>query len=107
MCGKRSHISHVSHKVVVELFLIRKGSPKVTMGHISNMKDNGRTAGLSIGYKLGRRHNFCSRGPILNPRPVLDFSAQNTRGMFLVVCVKPQNELVWLALASFLLIIFI
>ena len=38
------------------------------------------TAGLSVSYKLGVRWYFCWRGPILNPRPVLDSSAQTTRG---------------------------
>ena len=27
------------------------------------------TAGLAKDDKLGVRHNFCCRGPILNPRP--------------------------------------
>ena len=38
------------------------------------------TAGLALDYKLGVRWHFCLRGPILNPRPVLDSSAQTTRG---------------------------
>ena len=35
---------------------------------------------------------FC-RGPILKPRPVLDFSAQTTRGKVLDFFAKPQNGL--------------
>ena len=38
------------------------------------------TAGLSVSYKLGVRWHFCLQGPILNPRSVLDSSAQTTRG---------------------------
>ena len=41
------------------------------------------TAGLPGSYKLGVlyvRWHFCWRGPILNPGPVLDSSAQTTRG---------------------------
>ena len=38
-----------------------------------------RTAGLPISLTWGLRHNFCCRGPILSPRPVLESSAQTTR----------------------------
>ena len=41
------------------------------------------TAGLPVSYKFGPRWHFCCQGPILNPRPVLDSSAQTTRGMLL------------------------
>ena len=43
------------------------------------------TAGLPISYTVGRRHNFCCRGPILIPRPDSETSAQTTRvnGYFL------------------------
>ena len=37
------------------------------------------TAGLLIGYTVGRRHNFCCRGLILIPRPDSETSAQITR----------------------------
>ena len=40
-------------------------------------------AGLPVGYTLGVRCHLCWQGPILNPRPVLDSSAQTTRGMLL------------------------
>ena len=36
------------------------------------------TAGLPISYTWGLRHNFCCRGPILIPRPVLESPAQTT-----------------------------
>ena len=38
-------------------------------------------------------HNFCCRGTISNPRPLLDFSTKTTRGMLLVF-VKPQKMLI-------------
>ena len=38
------------------------------------------TAGLHVSCKLGPRWHVCRRGPILNPRPVLDSLAQTTRG---------------------------
>ena len=41
------------------------------------------TAGLLIICTVGRRHNFCCRGPILIPRPVLESPAQTTRVMLL------------------------
>ena len=34
-------------------------------------------------------HNFCYRGPILIPRPVLEFPAQTTRVMLLDFFVNP------------------
>ena len=46
------------------------------------------TAGLPVSYKLIVRWHFCWRGPILNPRPVLDSSAQTTRGNQLGFCCK-------------------
>ena len=36
------------------------------------------TAGLSVSLTWGPRHNFCRRGPILIPRPVLESPAQTT-----------------------------
>ena len=41
-------------------------------------------------------------GPILNPRPVWDFSAKATRGMLLDFFVKSQNGLVWPVFALFI-----
>ena len=43
----------------------------------------------------GPHHNFCCRGPISTPRPVLDSSAQTTQGNVLGFFVKPKNGLVW------------
>ena len=37
------------------------------------------TAGLAKDDKLGVRHNFCCRGPILNPRPDMK-TRQKTEG---------------------------
>ena len=39
---------------------------------------------LQVGTSLGRRRNYI--GPMSNPRPVLDSSAQTTRGKELVFC---------------------
>ena len=52
------------------------------------------TAGLPVSYKLGVRWHFCWRGTILNLGPVLDSSAQTTRGDQLDFVVKPKNSLV-------------
>ena len=54
------------------------------------------TAGLPISQTLWLCHNFCSRGPISNLRPVLDSSAKTKRGVVFGFFVKPQNMLVWL-----------
>ena len=45
------------------------------------------------------RHNCCCRGPISNPRLVLDSSSKITRGMIIGFFVKPQNMPVWLGAA--------
>ena len=52
---------------------------------------NTRTAGLPVSLTWGLRHNFCCRGPILIPRPVLEFPAQTTRGNVLDFFVKPKD----------------
>ena len=49
------------------------------------------TAGLPISCTLGHCHNFCCRGPILIPRPVLKSPAQTTCGNVLDFFVKPKN----------------
>ena len=46
------------------------------------------TAGLPISCTVGRRHNFCCRGPILIPRPDSETSAQTTRVNVLDFFVK-------------------
>ena len=51
----------------------------------------GSTAGLPISYTVGRRQNFCCRGPILIPRPDSETSAQTTRSFVLHFFVKPKN----------------
>ena len=53
-----------------------------------------RTTGLPTRCTMGLRWHFCRRGPISNPRPVLDFPAQTTRGKVLDFFVKSENELV-------------
>ena len=52
------------------------------------------TAGLPIRWTVRRRHNFCRRGPILNPRPVFEPPAQTTRVNVLDFFVKSKNGLV-------------
>ena len=54
------------------------------------------TAGLPIRCTMRLRWHFRCRGPISNPRPVLDFPAQTTRGKVLEFFVKPENKLVTL-----------
>jgi len=54
---------------------------------------NTHTAGLPISYTVGRRHNFCCRGPILIPRPDSETSAQTTRADVLDFFVKPKNRI--------------
>ena len=49
------------------------------------------TVEMPIRYTVGRRHNFCCRGPILIPRPDSETSAQTTRVNVLGVFVKPKN----------------
>ena len=49
------------------------------------------TAGLPISYTWGLRHNFCCRGRILIPRPVLESQAQTTRVNVLDLFVKPKD----------------
>ena len=56
------------------------------------------TAGLPISYTVGRRHNFCCRGPILIPRPDSETSAQTTRVNLLDFFVKPKTEFLRLTL---------
>ena len=51
-------------------------------------------AGSHIRCTLGHRRDFFCRGPILTPRPVLDFPAQTTTS--LNCFVTPQNGLVTL-----------
>ena len=58
---------------------------------VSLITNSAVLAGLPISWTLGRRHNFCCRGSISNPRPFLDSSAQTTRGMLLDFFCKPQN----------------
>ena len=52
---------------------------------------SGFTAGLPISLTWGLRHNFCCRGPILIPRPVLESPAQTTRGNVPDFFVRPKN----------------
>ena len=62
------------------------------------------TAGLPVSvtsWDYAGSWNFCCWGPIWNPRPVLDSSAQTTWGMLLDFFVKPQNGLVWLNFSPF------
>ena len=54
------------------------------------------TAGVRIRCTLGLCWHFCCRGPISNPRPVLDFPAQTARGKVFDFFVKAENELVTL-----------
>ena len=49
----------------------------VTLGRGGGTKT--LTAGLPISWTVGRRHNFCCRGPILIPRPDSETAAQMTR----------------------------
>ena len=55
-----------------------------------------RTAGLPIRWTLGLRWYVCCPGSISNPRPILDFPAQTTRGKELDFVVRPGNGLVTL-----------
>ena len=50
------------------------------------------TAGLLIRCTMGLRWHFCCRGPILKPRPVLDFPAQTTRGKVLDFFCKTSKR---------------
>ena len=59
--------------------------------YIAICQQKNTTAGLLISCTLGRCHNFCCRGPILIPRPVLEIPAQTTRGNVLDFFVKPKN----------------
>ena len=54
------------------------------------------TAGLPIRCTNGLRWHFCCRGPISNPRSLLDFPAQTTRGELFDFFVRCENELVTL-----------
>ena len=54
--------------------------------------EHSATAGLPFSYKSGCHHNFCCGGPISNPRPVLESSAQTTRANVLGFFVKPQTR---------------
>ena len=65
--------------------------PPILPSHIWLVFNVGTTAGLPISCTLGRCHNFCCRGPILIPRPVLEIPAQTTRGNVLDFFVKPKN----------------
>ena len=60
--------------------------------------DGIHTAGLPISYTVGRRHNFCCRGPILIPRPDSETSAQTTRGNVLDFFVEPKKKILRLTL---------
>ena len=46
------------------------------------------TAGLPITWTLRLHHTFCWRGPVLNPRPVLNSPAKTTRGILLELFCK-------------------
>ena len=68
-----AHVVHTCHGVVL---IVNKAEQTNKRFCIS-------TAELAVNYNLGPHHNFCCRGLISNPRPVLDSSAKTTRGMIL------------------------
>ena len=64
---------------ITRFILLPAGSPYVWLNSLRRLT----TAGLAIDCRLDLRWHFCCRGPISNPRPVLDSSVKTKRGMLL------------------------